>query len=268
MNNFELESAIKNILLHYLKESDVLDVIRKNLSNSGEICVGEENQIQQFVCLSEKNTSTNSQVDEKLDLILDIQKEIKDLISAKICTETKHEEEYKKNIQKYEEENKNLSDQIKNIEEKCNQELEKYSIFKESLEVWNYIDSLNDENRKYIESLCSGSDVLATLSLGRDDGKIEQLWYYIRDLAIKGDKEKKEVLKLNRYFEFCLKVANSTKVENEKYIILNDELDSEFNVETCIRTSDSKQIGTIKDIFVRSVKLGKNVKFKAIVRVE
>ena len=99
MNNFELESAIKNILLHYLKESDVLDVIKKNLSNSSEICVGEDNQIQQSVCLSAENTPTNSPVDKKLDEILEIQKEIKNLLNTKVSTETKNEEEQRQPIQ-------------------------------------------------------------------------------------------------------------------------------------------------------------------------
>lgn len=38
-------------------------------------------------------------------------------------------------------------------------------------------------------------------------------------------------------------------------------------MDTCIRTVDSKQVGKIKDIVVKSVKVGKYIKFKAIVRV-
>ena len=155
----------------------------------------------------------------------------------------------------------------KNIEEKCRIEISKYSIFEESLEVWNCINALSYENRVYIESLCGGSDVLAILSLGRDDNRIEQLWLYLRDMAVKDDAEKIEVSKLNSYFEFCLKVANSTRLENEKYIMSDIELGSEFNMDTCIRTADSKQLGKIMEIMVRSVKIGKKIKYKAIVRV-
>lgn len=309
VNNYELENATKSIFLHYLNEPDVLDMIRKNLSNPSEVCVDEDNQIQQCVSLSKKSNPTESQLNEKLNMILENQKKIENLINFKIHTENEEQllpklenikmqydadltritqdknkeiDQYKKELKEYKDqngtltfeneslkkENNELKTEMRNIEEKCRLEMAKYSVFEESLEVLNCINALNFENRGYIESLCGGLDVLATLSLGRDDGKIEQLWCYIRDLAIKGDVEKIEVLKLNRYFEFCLKVANSTKVENEKYIMLNIEPDSEFDIDTCIRTSDSKQIGKIRDILVKSVKVGKNVKYKAIVRVE
>ena len=86
-------------------------------------------------------------------------------------------------------------------------------------------------------------------------------------MAVKGDIDKIEVSKLNRYFEFCLKVANTSKSEHEKYVIFDIELESEFDMDTCIRTVDSKQVGKIKDIVVKSVKVGKYIKFKAIVRV-
>lgn len=275
MNNFELENAAKSIFLHYLNEPDVLDVIRKKLSNPSEVYAGEENQIQRCVCLNGKSNSTNSQLNEILNRILDNQKTIKDLINSKIHTETQSEIALLTELEKFKKENENLKNdnnrlmiEMKNKEEDSRLEIAKYAVFEESLEVWNCLNSLNYENREYIERLCGGSDVLATLSLGRDDGKIEQLWYYLRDLAIKGDAEKIEVLKLNRYFEFCLKVANSTKTENEKYIILNIEPESEFDIDTCIRTSDSRQIGKIRDILVKSVMVGKSVKYKAIVRVE
>ncbi len=153
-------------------------------------------------------------------------------------------------------------------EEIGRKEISQYSVFHETLEVLNGIYSLDDENKEYIERLCGSLDMLAIISLGRDDGRIEQLWSYLRDLAVKSSAKDKEVSNLNRYFEFCLKTANSAKTEAEKYVMLNIERESEFDMDTCIRTSDSRQFGKIREIAVGCVMLGKKIKYKAVVRVE
>ena len=51
-------------------------------------------------------------------------------------------------------------------------------------------------------------------------------------------------------------------------MILNIERESEFDMDTCIRTSDSRQFGKIREIAVGCVMLGKKIKYKAVVRVE
>ena len=282
MDKMELENAIKNIFIQCLNESDILEAVKNKLNYTGNVCAYEGNQIQHsHVCLNENVNAINTVLIEKIDKILNNQKMIEDLIKLGSNKETKREDEILAKLKKCQDQNDNLAveneglkkenarliTENKNIEEKCRIEISKYSIFEESLEVWNCINALSYENRVYIESLCGGSDVLAILSLGRDDNRIEQLWLYLRDMAVKDDAEKIEVSKLNSYFEFCLKVANSTRLENEKYIMSDIELGSEFNMDTCIRTADSKQLGKIMEIMVRSVKLGKKIKYKAIVRV-
>lgn len=286
MDKIELENAIKSIFLQCLNEPDIAKTIGAKLNYASEAWTREGNQAQQL-------QGYLNEIHTKIDKILESQERIEDLFKSEIVRETRNENKLSDRLRDARRENglrigniserneKNI-DQYKEKLEYCQRQIEElsaengrlksdnaeYSVFKESLDVWKCINSLNYYNREYIESLCGGSDVLAILSLGRDDGKIEQLWTYLRDVAVKGGTDKTEILKLNRYFEFCLKVANSTKTENEKYVILDIEPGSEFDIDTCIKTTDSKQIGYIKDIVVRSVKMGEIKKYKAIVRVE
>lgn len=272
MNSYELENDIKSIFFHYLNDSDILNLIRKNLNASNVVCISKENQVQQSSLLKENNIIIN----QKLEEILNGQKTIENLLNSSIVEKDEEKlQKYKKeNNELYsknqvlENEKNQLIDKIKYVENVYKTEISKYSIFKESLKIYTDVNSLNCENKYYMESLCGSLDVWAILSLGRDDGKIDQLWHYLRDLAIKKDSDKSEVSKLNNYFEFCLKVANSTKVENERYVSLNIDLGSEFNIETCIRTEDSKQIGRVRNLLVNGVNVGKNIKYQAIVRVE
>lgn len=272
MDKMELENAAKSIFIQCLNEPDILETIKAKLNYVGETCDSVENQIQKpNIRFNEYNTSKNEQLIQKIDEILKCQKRIEELIKSEPNQGTKKIEEQNRNLivenQNLKNEIIKLKDENKTIEEKCRIEISNYTIFEEALEVWNCINALNYENRGYIESLCGSLNILAILSLGRDDGKIEQLWLYLRNMAVKGDIDKIEVSKLNRYFEFCLKVANTSKSEHEKYVIFDIELESEFDMDTCIRTVDSKQVGKIKDIVVKSVKVGKYIKFKAIVRV-
>ncbi len=282
MDKMELENAIKNIFTQCLNEPDILEIIKAKLNNADETCAYEKKQTQQpCISINESSNAANTILIEKIDEVLKYQKEIKVLIKPQVNKETEPIDELLIKLKNYQDENSNLIienenlkkenlnliNENKNIKEKCKIEISKYSIFAEASEIWDCINTLNYTNREYIESLCGSLDILAILSLGRDDGKIEQLWSYLRDIAVKGDTEKIEVSKLNRYFEFCLKVANVAKPENEKYVVLDIEPESEFDMDTCIRTTDSRQIGIIRDILVRSVKTGKNIKYKAIVRV-
>jgi hypothetical protein len=294
MDKIELENAIKSIFLQCLNEPDIAKTIGDKLNYASGAGTREGNQMQQLQGdISESNNLSHTMLIGKMDEILRSQKRIEELFKSEIVRETRNENKLSDKLRDVRKENglrigniserneKNI-DQYKEKLEYCQRQIEelraenerlksdntKYSVFEESLDVWKCIDSLNYNNRVYIESLCGGSDVLAILSLGRDDGKIEQLWMYLRDVAVKGGKDETEVLKLNRYFEFCLKVANATKPENEKYVILDTEPGSEFDIETCIKTTDSKQIGYIKDVVVRRVHKGEAEKYKAIVRVE
>lgn len=286
MDEIELEKAIKSIFLQCLNEPDIAETIGAKLNYASKAWVHEENQTQQL-------QGHLNEIHTKIDKILESQERVEGLFKSEIVRETRNEnklsdrlrdarrenglrignisERNEKNIDQYKEKLEYCQRQIEELSVENNRlksENAKYSVFEESLDVWKCIDSLNSDNRKYIEGLCGGSDVLAILSLGRDDGKIEQLWLYLRDMAVKGGAGKTEISKLNKYFEFCLKVANSTKTGNEKYVILDIEPGSEFEPGAYIRTTESKQIGYIKDVIVRRVNKGDVEKYQAIVRVE
>lgn len=278
----ELENAIKSIFMQCLNDPDILESVKDKQNYAGTDCAYEGNQIQHpHVCLNENVNAINSLI-EKIDEILNNQRMMESLIKSGNHKETEREDEILVKLKNCQEKKDNLTVQNeglkkenarliaenKDLEEKCRIEISKYSIFEESLEVWNCINALNYANRAYIESLCGSLDIMAVLSLGREDGRIEQLWLYLRDIAVKGNIEKEEAAKINRYFEFCLKVANTSKPENEKYAILDIEPESEFDMDICIRTADSRQVGIVKDIVVRCVRVGRDVKFKAIVKVE
>lgn len=162
----------------------------------------------------------------------------------------RYEEEYKKFKELYEIEKNKLED------------------FKELQAIWEELCDLSSDNKSYLESLCGSFDIYATLSLGRDDGKIEQLWSCIRDQAVKAISDVEELKKMNRYFEFCIDVANSTKKINDKYMMFDIDNGTEYDMETSIRTSDSRQIGLIESMLVKGVKIGKKIRFKAVVRVK
>lgn len=174
----------------------------------------------------------------------------------------------KQQLKNEREKNEKLNSEIKNINEKYESDLQKYSDLKEISNVWYCVKSLNDVDKNYIERLCGKFDVLSVLSLGRDKGKINQLWEYLRDSAVKADADIMEINKLNSYFEFCINLLNSTKSENEKYDICDIEIGSEFDFNLCTKTEGSNQIGNISSVLTKCIKSDGKVEFKAIVKVE
>ena len=79
--------------------------------------------------------------------------------------------------------------------------------------------------------------------------------------------EREEVLKLNRYFEFCIKVYNSTQPDEEKYHVSEIGIGDEFNINQEIKTADSRQLGKIQEIMVKRYFTESNKEYKAIVKV-
>lgn len=269
MDKSELENAMLSIFLECLDYPEVMDKIQRIMNNV-------ENQMQQSQnCFNETNYSSIASTGV-IHEILTNQETIINLIRQIPVEDTKKEDGLSAEIEKIKNECESQKSSI--IQEKDNEidyfkeQVEKlktkYSVFEETAEIWECINSMCCDNKEYIERLCGSLDVLAVLSLGRDDDKIEQLWGYLREVAVKCDAQKKEITELNRYFEFCLNTANSIKSESEKYIICDIEPGVEFETEKYIKTADSKQIGTIGEVLVRSVKKGETVIFKAIVRVE
>ncbi|MDY3778899.1 MAG: hypothetical protein SOZ77_01810 [Candidatus Limousia pullorum] len=275
LDKLGLEDAILSAFLKCLDYPETMDKIQTIVNNS-------ENQIQQSQNYLNATNHSSNELTVKVNKILDNQNIIIDFIRQIPVEETKKEEkpsdELKKQVDKLNSENKRLLDDNNNLKtineeliaakEKHEREISKYSVFEDLAEIWECINSMSCDNKEYIERLCGSLDILAVLSLGRDEDKIEQLWSYLREVAVKYDAQKKEISELNRYFEFCLNTANSIKSEKEKYIICDIESGVEFETENYIKTADSKQIGTIGEVLVRSVKKGETIIFKAIVRVE
>lgn len=143
-----------------------------------------------------------------------------------------------------------------------------YSVFVKQLKIWNSVKSLNDENKEYLEKLCGSVTAMSILSLGRDEGKVGQLWSYLKDLAVKDNQAADQIEILAGYFEFCIDLSNECKDDEEKYCLFDIEPGNEFDLDMCIRSADGKQIGNVSRTIVRGVKKGKIVRFKAIVSVD
>lgn len=195
--------------------------------------------------------------------ILDL---FKDRLGCNLC-----KQEYKKTQQeekKHLDENSNLKKINKEQEQEIKSLKYKYSVCEEIISIWNELKQLNIEDRQYINELAGGDSLLSILSLGRDEGKIEQLWFFLRDIAVKENVSGGEVSILNDYFEFCIKVYNSTKNnEEEKYVCSQVSTGDDFDVDKTIKTADSRQIGTIKEVIVKGYIYKKRIKYKTIVRV-
>ncbi len=185
----------------------------------------------------------------------------------------------------------NLNQKNKNLQEKLNQQtvqlenfqrenertkeayfqlkskMSEYADFNEFVIVKNCIDSLNETNRNYIKALCNGSNLLAFVSLGREESKINQLWHCLKDIAVKANADENEIKNLNTYFEFCIRVFNSVRPEQEQYLVREIELGSALDLNVCIKTADSKQIGNVQSVLTKCILSANGVVFKAIVKI-
>lgn len=303
MDTNGLGLATKNIFVQCLNDPEIMEILKGKLNASEEnqntniVQVLEQNGCN----IGDRSVSNVITIEEKIDEILRMQsnieayisdtttKEIEDLNEKLEQEKNSHvldiealKKEYETEINQYKEqlgnakaENETLGGKIETLlsinatmEENRTKLENKYSICEELLDIWNCLKSLKQDNREYIERLCGGAELLSILSLGRDENKIEQLWLYLRDLAIKGDEEREDVSILSQYFEFCIKVYNSTKQGDEKYKILDVEIGDEFDINLSIRTADSKQIGSVKSVIVKGFFRGNVNIFKSIVRVE
>ena len=150
------------------------------------------------------------------------------------------------------------------IETRLASELSRYEDLKELLTVKECVHSMTETNRTYIERLCEGSELLSLLSLGRDERKIPQLWQYLRDAAVREDAD---TSRLNAYFEFCINTYNASKPERERYVLRDIPVGSDFDLNLCIKTSDSVQIGKVYKALTRCVMRGGAVMYKAVVTV-
>lgn len=291
----ELDMAIKSVFKQCLDDSEIIELIKRKLDNIEK----KTNLIEQTnECVNKEINSSNNyiggDISEKINEILELQYYIKDRLSVTYCEEAKRVTEklnserkensqkiekvereciqqintYKKDVLEKESKIKSLSVEIQSKENIINELKEKNTICEEILLVWNNVKELNKDNKEYLVELVGGWDILAFISLGRDESKIEQLWMFLRDLIVKGDMHKKDIKILNSYFEFCIKVCNLTKPEEERYCVSKIEIGDEFDVDQSIRTADSKQIGKIKEVVVNGYTYKGAMQYKSIVIVE
>lgn len=229
----EIDKALKSILVQYMSEPEIADVFREK----SEINENIKTQVNPI----------NEDLMEKIDKIIENQIRMEELIRNNLANQEFDLQE-KKKIQS---ENTSLKKQ--------------YAIFERPLEIWSGIERLNSENIEYLGKLCGSANVMSILSLGRDEGKVEQLWSYIKDLAMKGNQDMEQIDILATYFEFCIELLNECKAE--KYSIFEIAPGSEFNIDFCIRAANSKQIGVVTKTIVKGMRKGDRILFKTIVSV-
>lgn len=296
-NKMSLEDATKNYFLQCIKNPDILKEIKKKIFDSDEPhqinSQGErieDNSLCSYEQLELQNKEDITVLDRKFDLILEKQdlfeKRIEDLLVEKhndlISMMVENEKNrFQEDINKLKIQNEELNRKYLETQreldkvdrEKINfcREIDniKSEIFplKKYIEMWKELEMLDAEKKEYVGQLCGKYNMDACLSLGRDEGKIEQLWRYLREEILKVDSDNKSISILSHYFEFCLDIANSLKDDADYYVFSEIEIGSEFDKELCIRTSDSKQVGTINKVLTQCVKVGDDVLYKAIVKV-
>lgn len=293
----DLKMCIKDIFIQCLNDIEIQEMIKEKINSDNVKVLTDERKKDIYEVSKEENNRVTTEVAKKIDEILNIQKNIEKTLNLE-CNEenaTKHIEKtkYKKNIEElkteYEKKIKEYQDMKVDLQKEISEQREriaelvsvnqtkddmihnlkcKYSFCDEISLIWSSIKDLSEENQQYIYELAGGENLLSVISLGRDDGKIEQLWCFFRDILIKENTEKYEINILNGYFDFCIKVYNSSREEIEKYAIYEIQVDDDFDTEKAVRTTSSKQIGRIKEVLVKGYKYKNNIKYKPIVIVE
>lgn len=285
----ELEKATKSIFMQCLNDPGIVQAIIGKIN-----CIEQQDvQLEQ-----EDKNNINGSVDindilNKIDLIIKQQQSLEEYIKSSNSNEMVKKLEYEKKqyinkiqslkekleietkknqdfIEKNASQSKKIEDlsaEKKDIEKSIEIIKDQYSSCEEFIEIVDCVNSLNEDDIEYVRKLCGCMNIFSITSLGRDENKIEQLWLYLRNIAVKNEDEK-EISLLNKYFEFCIKVYNSSKEDDEKLHILDVEIGSEFDIMKSVRTSDSRQIGSVKYILVKGFCDGDNVKYKSIVKVE
>lgn len=302
MNFEELDKALRSVLLQYMCDPEVIGIIKNNVNTENAFA----NSVEKTVANHTRQVDTNTEkLIGKIDEILNGQQRIESLLKSVPQNNgngNKAEDDFenakvkedeslglKSIIEEYKRNKIQLKSQINALEKEISQlriqsksallEKEKiqseydslerqYAVFVNQLKIWNSIKLLNDENKEYLEKLCGSFSVMSVLSLGRDEGKVDQLWSYLRDLAVKGNQAADQIEILARYFEFCIELSNACRDDEEKYCIFDIEPGNEFDMAMCIRAADSKQIGNVSKTIVRGIKDGEKVRFKAIVGVK
>ena len=274
MNNLALEDVAKQIFVQCLNDSEILELFKEKLGcNECRREYAKPHQDDGEVFLTTEMMDKINQMFERQNQMLEQQQKISESVSQNDYKKMEQAlndylEQAQAEEKHYLAENNKLKKIIDKQEQKIKSLQDKYSTSEEIIGVWDDLNKLNTENRQYINSLAGGDNLLSIISLGRDEGKIGQLWLFLRDIAIKDDSSQYEISILNRYFEFCINVYNLTKDnEEEKYICYEASIGDEFEGDEMIKTVDSRQIGVIKEVVVKGYIYKDQIKYKTIVKV-
>lgn len=177
---------------------------------------------------------------------------------------------------KLEKDKKEMQNQIdtkenekKHLENKNEEYLNKIGYVEREIDFWEKINDIPDKYISFFDELAGEKSVIAYLSIGREMSKIKQLYQYIQNVVV-ADNEGLPVDKiLNDFLGQCVRVYNLSREEHEKIkkIELNEGM--EFDLGKTIKTTNSKNIGSVSEVLIDGYMNGKNdVVFKGIVRID
>lgn len=243
MNSYSID--LKTIMLNLLDDSDVKEKLLKTVQNLVEL----EGYKQKY----EAEKARADRLDSAFD---NLNKELR-IKDDKINELNQDNENKKDRILGLE---KNISDLKKKSENKL-------ADVKSLLDLKDNIDKFLPETREFIDELAGGDDVVMHMCLGRSKKKIEQLWTYIKDIAVRENSNTDEIKALAIYFDYTIKMNNRIQKDNP-FNELDIEIGGMFDSSRYIKTTDSCLNGHISVVLVKGYEAGGDYCFKPIVRVE
>lgn len=286
-NIVSLEIAAKSIFLQCIKDPEILEILKnqinlgKNYTNddirekSSTVEKGDNSAIIQMIESLKK--SQEEKFDKTWNMINDLKENDKmsPIIFSKLRKESpedstilKENKELKEQLQELHRKNKDFESENKELKNGLFRTQERYKDFQEIVEVWENLKTISEESKDYIKELCGDFDLYSCFSLGRDEGKINQLWNYLKEQAIKVDSNYMDIEKINRYFELCLQVANSVSSGRNQFVSFELPINSDYDMDRCIKTFNSKQIGVVKKTIIKGFKRDERIVYKSIVKIE
>lgn len=224
--------------------------------------------------LKEKNKKLKNENDLFKERIKNLEKEISDL--------KEREKDLRNKLDILNKEKLNLSNRNKDLEDKLENKISENEILNKedlklkkrieklkSFEKWTNIyekyKSLSGEVRNSLSGIFKGDDIPTFIYCGLQENNINNLWEYMKSLALNGEEE---VCLLSEIF-FNFFDAYNLIYENPLYQKQNVQIGDEFDDELYIRTSGSNPAGNIKKIILEGYILKSNKKIikKSIVEL-
>lgn len=254
MNSYSID--LKTIMLNLLDDSDVQEKLLKTVHNLLEL-EGYKQKYEAEKARADKAEKELSYEKTKLDSAFDnLNKELR----------IKDDK-----INELNQDNENKKDRILGLENDISalkkESENKLADVKSLLDLKENIDKFLPETREFIDELAGGDDVVMHMCLGRSKKKIEQLWTYIKDIAVRENSNTDEIKALAIYFDYTIKMNNRIQKDNP-FNELDIEIGGMFDSSRYIKTTDSCLNGHISVVLVKGYEAGGDYCFKPIVRVE